>query len=480
MSFCKVINMPDLKEAAKRNKDDIKFSYENLKVSEKLKNIAKTRTYFIRTYGCQANIRDGETMAGMLEFAGFTPAKRIEDANVIILNTCAVRENAEDKVFGEIGQLKGLKHKGDDRVVAVCGCMIQQTHIVNTIKEKYRHIDLLFGTHNIDNLLNLLEEIYENKIRVIDVESKMGEVRENLPSIRLEKYKAFVNIMYGCDKFCTYCIVPYTRGKERSRKKEDILKECQDLINKGYKEITLLGQNVNAYGKDLKDGSTFANLLENVAKLGIARLRFTTSHPWDFSDEMIDIIAKYENIMPFIHLPVQSGNDEVLRLMGRRYNSKQYRELVDKMKAKIPNLALSTDIIVGFPNETYEQFQDTLKMVDYVQYDSAFTFIYSPRVGTPAAKMIDNVTQEEKHRRFDELVNVVEKYAKLKADALIGKTVKVLVDGVSKKNKNVLSGYSEENKLVHFKGSKDLVGQIVKVRITESHVFSVIGELVHE
>ena len=308
----------------------------------------------------------------------------------------------------------------------------------------------------------------------------MGEVRENLPSTRLDTYKAFVNIMYGCDKFCTYCIVPYTRGKERSRKMEDILRECQDLVNKGYMEITLLGQNVNAYGKDLKDGSNFALLLESVAKLGIPRLRFTTSHPWDFSDEMIDIIAKYDNIMPAIHLPVQSGNDEILRLMGRRYTSEQYKALVDKMKARIPNLALTTDIIVGFPNETYEQFLDTLKMVEYVKYDGAFTFIYSPRVGTPAARMVDNVTSEEKHKRFDELVKVVEKEATIKADALVGQTVKVLVDGASKKNKDVLSGYSETNKLVHFHGSADLVGKIVKVKIKESHLYSVIGELVND
>lgn len=477
---CKVVNKPDMQKAAKRNKEPVSISYDDLKVSEKIRNIAKTRSYFIRTYGCQANVRDEELMSGILEYAGFHKAKTIEEANVIILNTCAVRENAEDKVFGEIGQLKGLKGKGVDRIIAVSGCMIQQSHIVDIIETKYRHVDLLFGTHNIDNILNLLEEVYEKKTRLIDVSSQMGEIHENLPSIRLEKYKAFVNIMYGCDKFCTYCIVPYTRGKERSRKMEDIISECQELVQKGYQEITLLGQNVNAYGKDLGDGSSFTTLLEEVAKLGIARLRFTTSHPWDFSFEMIDVIAKYDNIMPFIHLPVQSGNDEILRLMGRRYNVKQYKELVDRMREKIPNLALSTDIIVGFPNETYEQFLDTVKLVEYVQYDSAFTFIYSPRVGTPASKMKDNVSLEEKHRRFNELVEVLEKSITKSADRLVGHTLKVLVDGYSKKNKDLLSGYSEENKLVHFKGSPDLVGKIVKVKIKESHVYSVIGELVNE
>ncbi len=480
MTYCKVVHTPEMKEAAKRNKEIINATYKKLEISEKMRNIAKTRSYYIRTYGCQANVRDEETMSGILEFAGFTKAKRMEDANVIILNTCAVRENAEDKVFGEIGQLKGLKHKGVDRLIAVCGCMIQQAHIVDIIQDKYHQVDLLFGTHNIDNLLNLLEEVYDKKIRLIDVESKMGEVIEELPTTRIDPYKAFVNIMYGCDKFCTYCIVPYTRGKERSRKMKDILKECQELINNGYQEITLIGQNVNAYGKDLKDGSSFALLLEKVAKLGIARLRFTTSHPWDFSDEMIDVIAKYDNIMKAIHLPVQSGNDEILRRMGRRYSSKDYKHLVDKMKSKISGLVLTTDIIVGFPNETYEQFQDTLKMVEYVQYDGAFTFIYSPRVGTPAAKMEDNVTMEEKHKRFDELVLTVEKYAVPKSKAYVGKVLKVLVDGFSKKNKNVLSGYSEENKLVHFKGDVSLIGKIVKVKIIESHLYSLIGEYLDE
>lgn len=480
MAFCKVVHKPEMKEAARRHKEVIEAIYKEIKVSDNLKNIAKNRTYFIRTYGCQANVRDEETMSGLLEYAGFSKAKNIQEANIIILNTCAVRENAEDKVFGEIGQLKGIKHKGDDRIIAVCGCMIQQTHIVDIIQEKFRHVDLLFGTHNIDNLLNMIEEVYGKKVRLIDVESKVGEVIESLPTTRIDPYKAFVNIMYGCDKFCTYCIVPYTRGQERSRKMEDILQECQELVNNGYQEITLLGQNVNAYGKDLRDGTSFALLLENVAKLGIARVRFTTSHPWDFTDEMIDVIAKYDNIMKAIHLPVQSGNDEILRLMGRRYTSTQYKQLVDKMKNKIPNLTLTTDIIVGFPNETYEQFSDTLKMVEYVKYDGAFTFIYSPRVGTPAARMVDNITMEEKHKRFDELVKMVEKHAVPKAEAYVGKTLKVLVDGASKRNKEVLSGYSEENKLVHFKGDSSLVGKIVKVKINESHLYSVIGELVNE
>lgn len=480
MALTKIVHSPIMTEASKRNKQRTPIIREEIIVPTNLKNIAVGKKYFIRTYGCQANVRDEENMSGLLEIAGFKKADNIQDSDIIILNTCAVRENAEDKVFGEIGALKSLKVKNPNLVIAVCGCMIQQTHIVDKINSTYRQVDLLFGTHNINELLNMLDEVYTSQVRLVDVQSKMGEVVENLPSKRLDKYKAFVNIMYGCDKFCTYCIVPYTRGKERSRLMDDILEECAKLVKDGYQEITLLGQNVNAYGKDLDCGYDFATLLENVAKLGIPRLRFTTSHPWDFKDEMIDVIAKYDNIMPAIHLPVQSGNDDILRRMGRRYTSQEYRDLVDKIKAKVPNVALTTDIIVGFPNETYEQFLDTLKMVQYVKYDSAFTFIYSPRVGTPAARMEDNVSDEEKHKRFDELVKVVEENAKIKADAMVDKEVLVLIDGVSKKNKNVLSGYTEENKLVHLVGDESLIGTIVKAKIIESHLYSFKGKLINE
>ena len=479
-SKCIIKNRPSMKEASKRSRDSAPIIYENLTVPTFLKEIAQNKKYFIRTYGCQANVRDEETMAGILEFAGFTKTTSEETADLIIINTCAVRENAEEKVYGEIGTLKKLKENNKDLVIAICGCMIQQTHIVEKIEQVYRQVDLMFGTHNINDLLNLLDEVYRSHKRIISVESKSGEVYEDLPSVRLDKYKAFVNIMYGCDKFCTYCIVPYTRGKERSRKLDDVLKETQDLLNKGYMEITYLGQNVNAYGKDLNDGTSFAQLLESAAKMGVPRIRFTTSHPWDFTDEMIDIIAKYDNIMPAIHLPFQSGNDEVLRKMGRRYTSEEYRNLVTKMRNKIPNLALTTDIIVGFPNETYEQFKDTLDMVRFGEYDGCFTFIYSPRVGTPAAKMIDDVTDEEKHRRFDELKVVVEETGEKRCLTYLNKTEKVLVDGPSKRNPNILSGYTETGKLVHFEGDADLVGKIVNVKIKESHLYSLIGELVNE
>ena len=472
----------DLPEAnlERRRNIDFSFSYDEIVVPSNLKEFAKGKKYFIHTYGCQANYRDQEIMAGLLEKAGFCSGNNENDADIIILNTCAVRENAEQKVFCKIGDLKALKLKNKNAVVAVCGCMVQQRHIIEHIHTSYPHVDLIFGTHNITELLSLLDEVISKKLKIVDVKSLPGDIHENLPSVRQSNFKAFVNISYGCDKFCTYCIVPYTRGKERSRKMEDILKECKELKDLGYKEVTLLGQNVNAYGKDFKDGTSFAKLLDEVAKLGIPRVRFLTSHPWDFESEMIDVIAKHKNIMKYIHLPVQSGNDEILRLMGRRYTSEQYLKLVKEIKNKIPDVALSTDIIVGFPNETYEQFLDTLKIVKEVKYWSAFTFIYSPRNNTPAAKIKDNVTPKEKNRRFQELVKTLEEVIEPINKTLVGKTFPVLVESLSEKNKEMLSGYTEHNKLVHFKGDQSLIGQIVNIKITDSHMYFLNGELVDE
>lgn len=476
----KIISKPDLVKAKIRDNNRSEVKEINCFDNASLIDFAKGKKYFIRTYGCQANVRDEETMRGMLEGVGFTQVNKEKDADVIVINTCAVRENAEDKVYGEIGNLKALKQKNKNLVIAICGCMVEQPEILDKLLTIYPHISIVFGTHEIYKLLDFISEYNETKQTIVSVESKQGDVIEGLPVCRNNKYKAYVNIIYGCNKFCSYCIVPYTRGKERSRRFLDIIKECQTLVDNGYQEITLLGQNVNAYGKDLDEGKDFSDLLEAVAKTGINRLRFTTSHPWDFSTKMIDIIAKYPNIMKFIHLPVQSGNDQILKLMGRRYDSKHYMKLIDEMKAKIPGLTLSTDIIVGFPNETEEQFNDTLKLVDYVKYDSAFTFIYSPRRGTPAAKMEDNVTYKTKVTRFKELVKHLEVSISEAAQKMVGNTYKVLVDGLSKKNKNVYSGYTECNKLVHFEAEEDLIGKIVLVKITESHTYSLQGELVHE
>ena len=475
----KIINTPDLLKAASRKKEVTNFSVCHSKHLEDIKPLAKGKKYYIRTYGCQANVRDEETMRAMLEDVGYTFSEDLESVDVIIINTCAVRENAEDKVYGEIGNLKRLRKNNKNLILSICGCMVEQPEILKRLMDTFPEVNLFFGTHEIAQLIDLVYEALTTGDRIVSIESKQGEVVEFTNDCRNNHYKAFVNIIYGCNKFCTYCIVPYTRGKERSRHFEDVLKECKSLIDAGYQEITLLGQNVNAYGKDLDEGKDFADLLEAVAKLGIPRLRFTTSHPWDFSSKMIEIIAKYDNIMKFIHLPVQSGNDEILRKMGRRYSREQYLNLVKEMREKIPGLSLSTDIIVGFPNETEEQFQDTCSLVDIVRYEAAFTFIYSPRKGTPAARMEDNVSKETKVRRFQELVKHLEVNIEAHAKSMVGKTYDVLVDGVSKTDGNMLSGYTEENKLVHFKGDISLVGSIIKVKIIESHTYSMIGEIVN-
>lgn len=473
--YSEYFRKPSLKEAAERKKEVI-INKDGLEVPNEMKNVGKDKKYYIRTYGCQGNEADSEVIAGILDFLGYSKAEEVEDADIILLNTCAVRENAEEKVFGEIGALKKLKSINPDLIFGICGCMAQQEHVVDKILKSYPQVDLIFGTHNINRLPLLLKDALLNKERVVEVFSNKSEIYENLPIVRNNNLKAWVNIMYGCDKFCTYCIVPYTRGKERSRLKEDIIKEVVDLKQKGFKEITLLGQNVNAYGNDLNKGYNFADLLKAVSDTGIERIRFVTSHPWNFTDEMVEVIANCENIMPYIHLPIQSGDDEILRRMGRRYTYQEYKNLYQSLRDKVKNASITTDIIVGFPGESQEQFNNTLKAVEELEYDSAFTFIYSPRVGTPAAKMNDDVSEEEKKRRFNELVDVVGKSAKKRNDAYIGTVLKVLVEGYSKKNKNILSGYSEENKLVNFKGREEMIGKIVEVKITVSKTWTLEGE----
>lgn len=475
----KIIHTPDLSKAASRRKEQTVFDILKSEHLAALTEMTKGQFYFIKTYGCQANVRDEETMRGMLESIGCQPTEDAQKADIIIVNTCAVRENAEDKVYGEIGNIKYLRKTKPNLVLALCGCMVEQPEILERVVKTFPEVNLFFGTHEIPNLYDLLFQAMTNRERIIDVESKPGEVVEELPVSRMNQFKAFVNIIYGCDKFCTYCIVPYTRGKERSRKFDEVIKECQSLVDQGYQEITLLGQNVNAYGKDLNDKKDFADMLEAVAKLGIPRLRFTTSHPWDFSEKMIDVIAKYPNIMKSIHLPVQSGSDEILRKMGRRYNREHYLNLVKSMRKKIPDLTLSTDIIVGFPDETDEQFLETLSLVDEVKYEAAFTFIYSPRKGTPAARMVDNISKENKTNRFLELIKHLEVSIEDSSKRMVGHSYDVLVDGISKTDSNMLSGYTDGNKLVHFSGDESIIGKIVKVRITESHTYSLIGEIIN-
>lgn len=355
--------------------------------------------------------------------------------------------------------------------------MVQQEDIVSKLLQKYQQVDLIFGTHNIVDLPQMLEDIYlYNNEKVVDVYSIEGSVYEDLPSKRNSDVKAWVNIMYGCDKFCTYCIVPYTRGKERSRLKEDILKEVLELKDLGYQEITLLGQNVNAYGKDLNYDYAFADLLVEVAKTGIPRIRFTTSHPWDFTKEMVEAIAAYPNIMPHVHLPLQSGDSNTLRRMGRRYTYEQYFDLYTSLRDRVKDVSITTDIIVGFPNETEEEFENTLEAMKECEFDGAFTFIFSARPNTPAARMNDDVSMETKKERFKRLIKIVADSANKRNKEFLGKTILVLVDGPSKKNKEVLSGYSEHNKLVNFKGQLNLVGKIVKVKITKTKTWTLEGE----
>ena len=472
--------LPDLKAAQIRTKQESPVYREQFILNEELRALGKGKYYFLRTYGCQANERDGESIAGILEMMGFTQTKNAEDADLILLNTCAVRKNAEDKALGELGSLKRLCKEKPNLIFGMCGCMAQEEEIVRTVVEKYPHVDLIFGTHNIHSLPKLLYQVMMSHERSIEVFSKEGEIVENLPVKRFGVYKAWVNIMYGCDKFCTYCIVPYTRGKERSRTMTDVLSEVQTLKKQGYKEVTLLGQNVNSYGKDLHLEGGFARLLEECAKTGIPRIHFMTSHPWDFSNEMIEVIARYDNIMPFIHLPVQSGDNDILKIMGRRYTIEQYKALFDALRNKIPHCAFSTDIIVGFPNESEEQFQHTLDLVEYCHFDNAYTFIYSPREGTPAARMSDNVAMAVKQDRLQRLNEVVNRHANERNAAYLHRIVKVLVDGPSKKNPNIYSGYTETNKLVNFANEGAKSGDIISVRITACKTWSLDGEVVKE
>ena len=444
----------------------------------KYKNIGNGLKYTVKTYGCQMNEHDSENIKAMLEEMSFTEEEDYEKADLVILNTCAIRENAHNKVFGLLGRLKHQKEENPNLIIGLCGCMAQEESVVEELSSKYKFVDIIFGTHNIHELPSILNKSLLKHAQEIEVYSIEGNLVENMPVRRDSKYKAWVNIMYGCDKFCTYCIVPYTRGRQRSRMPEDILNEVKKLKEDNYQEVTLLGQNVNAYGKDLDINYSMANLLEDVAKIGINRIRFVTSHPWDFNDEMIDVIAKYPNIMPYIHLPLQSGSDRILKLMGRKYTKASYLELFDKLKAKVKNVSITTDIIVGFPNETEEDFKETLDVVDYCKYDSAFTFIFSPRVGTPAAKMVDNVTLEEKEARLQRLNEIVNKYSKENNLKYLDKIVPVLLENVSEKNDEYLAGYTDTMKLVNVKAPKEYLGKIVNVKITDVKTWSLDGELV--
>ena len=477
--YSKYFNKPSLKDAKDRRRQAVNI--ENFQAVKSMVDIGKEKHYHIKTYGCQMNEHDSEGIAGILEQLGYQVTEDEALADVIVLNTCAIRENAENRVFGELGRLKPLKVNNPDMILALCGCMSQEESVVNKVLKKYSQVDLIFGTHNIHRLPEYLHEALLNKERVVEVWSGVGDIVENLPRRRANAVKGWVNIMYGCDEFCTYCIVPYTRGKERSREPIDVINEVKELAAAGYKEVTLLGQNVNAYGKDFKDREyTFGNLLNDLHSIDIPRIRFTTSHPHDFDELMIATLAKKGNLMEYVHLPVQSGNNTILKRMNRRYTRESYLQLVRDLRAAIPDVAITTDMIVGFPGETEEQFQDTLSLAKAVGYDGAFTFIYSPREGTPAAKMEDNVTANEKKDRLlrlNELINAGSHAGNMRFQDQV---VEVLVEGPSKSDATVMSGYTRHQKLVNFKAEPTTIGQIVKVKITEAKTWHLFGELIEE
>ena len=475
----KSMNLPNLKEAKVRTKNKVDIVNNAYNIPEEVKNIGKNKTYHIITYGCQMNVHDSENISAIMEDLGYTKNENMDKSDVIILNTCAIRENAHNKVTGMLGRIKHLKETRPEIITMLCGCMAQEEGIANMLKDKYKWVNIVFGTHNIHMIPTYLLNNLKEQTQELEVFSIEGNVYEGIPVKRDSKYTAWVNIMYGCDKFCTYCIVPYTRGKQRSRLNTDIINEVKELVKDGYKEVTLLGQNVNAYGKDLDTNYTFANLLEDVAKTNIDRIRFVTSHPWDFTDEMIEVISKYDNIMPYIHLPIQSGSDEILKKMGRKYTIKEYTTLFNKLKSKIPNVSISTDIIVGFPNETEEDFNATLDIVRKLRYDLAYTFIYSKREGTPASKMEDAITLETKKERLAKLNELVNECAKENNMKYLNKEVKVLLTDYSDKLGN-LSGYTDTMKLVNVKADDKYLGKIVNVKITDAKTWSLDGVLVDE
>ncbi|WAW15761.1 tRNA (N6-isopentenyl adenosine(37)-C2)-methylthiotransferase MiaB [Peptostreptococcus equinus] len=442
----------------------------------------KRKSCICSTFGCQMNEHDSEMLMSMLEAMGYSRALSEDNADIVIYNTCAVRENAELKVYGNLGHLKNIKKQRPDMKIVVCGCMMQQAHVVEEIQKKHRHVDLIFGTHNLYKFPELLLSTFDKDKMLVDVWDVDGEVVEGLRSNRKFEIKSFVNIMYGCNNFCTYCIVPYTRGRERSRRPIEIIDEIKDLVANGVKEVTLLGQNVNSYGKTLdeKDRITFAELLREVNKIeGLERIRFMSSHPKDISDEVIYAIRDCDKVCEFLHLPFQAGSTSLLKKMNRHYTKEDYLRIIEKAKVEVPNIAFSSDIMIGFPGETEADVDDTIDVCEKVRYDSAFTFIYSKRRGTPAAKMENQIPEELKHQRFNRVLEVVNRISGEKNQEFMGKITEVLVEGKSKKNENIMTGKNRQNKTVNFTGGDEsLVGKIINVRIDDPKSFSLNGKLV--
>lgn len=467
-------------------REEIKLQKEFIEKVKEL-NKGKLLKYNILTMGCQLNENDSEKLCGMLEEMGYAKTEKSEEADISLFNTCCVRENAEDRLFGKLGELKKIKEK-TGMIIAIGGCMMQEKHIRDKIKESYPFVDIIFGTHTLHKFPEDLYKTIDQKTKQEDILDIDGKVYEGLPIKRDSNVKASVTIMNGCNNFCSFCIVPYVRGRERSREPRDIINEVQELAKQGYKEITLLGQNVNSYLRVEKqknihfeeyDGvNSFATLLKAINKIdGIERIRFVSPHPKDFTDDVIEAIAECDKVCKLVHLPLQSGNTDILRIMNRRYTKEQFLELVDKMKAKIPNLTLSTDIIVGFPGETDEQFEDTLDVVRKVKFEQVYMFIYSRRVGTPGDKMPNQVPEEDKHRRFDKLKALFESQIEETNQKYIGTTQKVLVEGESKNNPEMLTGRTDSNKVVIFEGPKELKDQIIDVKIVSQHMWFLKGEI---
>ena len=438
----------------------------------------RVRLALTETYGCQQNENDTERIRGMLSEAGFEFTDDPEKADVVIYNTCAVRENAEQKVFGRLGILKHIKEQRRNMIIGICGCMVQQEHITEKIRKVHPQVDLIFGTHALYKMPQLLYEAMHRKKTVVDIEDSAGAIAEDIPILRDTKEKAWVSVMYGCNNFCSYCIVPYVRGRERSREPEAVLSEVRKLVEDGCTEISLLGQNVNSYGKDLERDVDFSDLMRMVNDIeGVRRIRFMTSHPKDLSDKLIQTIRDCDKVCNQLHLPFQAGSDRVLKEMNRKYTKAQYLEKIEKVKREIPDISLSTDVIVGFPTETNEDFEETLDVLRRVEFDNIFSFIYSKREGTPAAKLDFVLTDEEIHKNFNRLLEVQNEISKRKNDAYVGRIETVLVDGVSKNDENMLSGRCESSKIVNFRGDKSLIGKYVKVKIMQSHTWSLNGSL---
>ena len=452
-------------------------------IQQKEQELSRKLTCHIKTFGCQMNARDSEKILGILTVMGYEETDT-EQADLVLYNTCTVRENANLKVYGRLGQLKRYKEKNPEMLTILCGCMMQEPEVITKIKKSYRNVDIIFGTHNIFKLAELLAmRLFEPEAKrmIVDIWKNTTEIVEELPNARKYPFKGGVNIMFGCDNFCSYCIVPYVRGRERSREPEDILEEIRSMVQDGVVEIMLLGQNVNSYGKTLENPITFAGLLRQVEEIeGLQRIRFMTSHPKDLSDELIEVMGQSDKICKHLHLPLQSGSSRLLKVMNRHYTKEAYLELVDKIRKINPDIALTTDIIVGFPGETEEDFAETLDVVERVGYDSAFTFIYSKRTGTPAAAMEEQIPEDIVKQRFDKLLARVQDIAAERADRAVGAVEDVLVEEVNGQDATMMTGRTGKNYIVHFPGDKSLIGQIIPVKICESKGFYYIGERIQK